>query len=76
MSRYNRKDAVQLAYDANKKRLRAEVSVITDALLNEVLDEMTEQFNAALLRGELLQISGSRDELLGYVGRATKRLTK
>jgi hypothetical protein len=73
---YTRKDPAQLAYDANKKRLRAEVSVITDAVLNEVLSEMTKQFNDALNRGEILTIGGTRDEVLGYVGRATKRLAR
>lgn len=63
MPNYTHKDAVTLAFDANKKRLRTEGSIVLAALMNEALNEMTTRFNAGLAEGEILEIGGSRDEL-------------
>jgi hypothetical protein len=63
MPDYRYKDAVALAFDANKKRLRTEGSIVLAALMNEALNEMTTRFNAGLSEGEILEIGGSRDEL-------------
>lgn len=73
MPSYNTKDSVALAYDANKKRLRAEGSIILAELLNMALAEMTGQFNDALDRGEILEIGGTREEMKGFLRVAAKR---
>ena len=67
MPTYGYKDDVALAFEANKKRLRAEGSIILAAVMNEALHEMTTQFNAALARGEILSIGGSREEMMGFL---------
>lgn len=73
MPDYRHKDAVSLAYDANKKRLRLEGRLVLDALMNEALNEMTSQFNEALGRGEILDIGGTRDELKALLWATAKR---
>lgn len=73
MPNYNHKDAVALAYDANKKRLRLEGRIILDRLMNEALAEMTHEFNEGLQRGELLNIGGSAEELKGFLRIAARR---
>jgi hypothetical protein len=67
MPSYNHKDAVVLAFDANKKRLRTEGSIVLAALMNEALNEMATQFNAAL------GIGGSREEMKAYLRVAAER---
>ena len=73
MPNYTYKDAVGLAFDANKKRLRAEGSILLAAVMNEALNEMTEQFNEGLKRGEILEIGGSRDEMKQFLATAAQR---
>ena len=73
MPNYTYKDDVSLAFEANKKRLRAEGSIILSALLNEALSEMTTQFNAALARGEVLEIGGSREEMKAFLRVAAQK---
>lgn len=63
MPDYRYKDNAQIAYDANKKRLRLEGQIALDSVLNEALNLMTTKFNEALARGEILEIEGSRNEL-------------
>ena len=70
---YNYKNSAALAYDRNKKRLRLEGRLILDELLNEALDAMTCEFNEALANGEVLELEGSREELLGFLRVATLR---
>lgn len=75
MPTYGYKDEVALAFEANKKRLRAEGSILLAEVLNEALNEMTTQFNAALARGEILSIGGTREEMKGLLqAAAVKRL--
>lgn len=73
MSGYQKKDAVRLAYNANKKRLRCEGQVILDAIMNEALDEMDRQFQEAIGRGEILHIGGSAAEMRAYLRRAAEK---
>jgi hypothetical protein len=73
MSGYRKKDAVRLAYDANKKRLRCEGQVILDAVLNEALDEMDRAFQDALSRGEILHIGGSAEEMRAFLRLAAEK---
>ena len=63
MPNFSHKDSVALAYDANKKRLRAEGSIILAEVMNEALHEMTTQFNVALGQGQILHIGGPREEM-------------
>ena len=70
MPDYRHKDRVALVYDANKKRLRCEGQVILAALMNEALHQMTEDFNAAVAEGNLLEIGGSREEMKEFLRRA------
>lgn len=63
MASYNHKNQYALAFDANKKRLRTEGGIILARVMNEALNEMTERFNEGELRGEVLEIGGSQEEL-------------
>lgn len=73
MPTYTYKDNVALAYDANKKRLRAEGSILLAELMNEALSEMTTQFNEALNHGEILEIGGTREEMKALLWKAAQR---
>lgn len=73
MPDYRYKDAARRAYDANKKRIRVEAQILLDEMLNEAFDEMTRQFNEALNRGEILDLTASRGELLELLSSAAKR---
>lgn len=73
MPNYLYKDDVALAYDANKKRLRTEGSIMLQAAMNEALSEMTAQFNEALARGEILEIGGSREEMKALLYSAAQK---
>lgn len=73
MAGYRYKDNVELTFDANKKRLRAEGSIILSAMMNEALNEMAKQFHEALGRGELLEIGGSREEMKAFLRIAANR---
>lgn len=73
MPNHTQKDDVQLAYDANKKRLRAEGQIVLARVMNEALHEMTTGFNEALARGEILEIGGSREELRALLLKASQR---
>jgi len=70
---YITKDNVQLAYDANKKRLRAEGSIILAEVMNSALSEMTAQFNAALGNGQILEIGGTREEMKEFLRIAAQK---
>ena len=73
MPNHTYKDEVALAYDANKKRLRTEGSIILAAVMNEALHEMTSQFNAALAEGGILEITGSREEMKSFLRSAAQK---
>jgi hypothetical protein len=70
---HSHKDNVQLEWDNNKRRLRAEGACILAEIMNEAINEMTTQFNEALGRGEILQIGGTRREMQGYLAIAAQR---
>lgn len=63
MASYIYKDKYALAFDANKKRLRTEGGILLARVMNEALNQMTEQFNEGKHRGEVLEIGGSQEEL-------------
>lgn len=73
MPSYTYKDVSTLAYDANKKRLRAEGAIILAELMNEALSEMTQQFNDKLAQGIVLEIGGSREEMKGFLRLAAQK---
>jgi hypothetical protein len=73
MSGHLYKNNVALAYYRNKKRLRLEIRLIADALANEALNEMTAAFNEAASNGEVLELEGTRDEMLGYLRTAVQK---
>lgn len=73
MPSYNKKDKVTLAYDANKKRLRAEGSIILMHIMNDAISEMDTQFAEALNRGEILNIGGTVAEMKEYLRRAAEK---
>ncbi len=72
-SSYTYKNRADLAYDANKKRLRAEGQIILATILNEALNEMTVQFNKAKDRGEVLTIGGTQKEMKAFLKLAADR---
>jgi hypothetical protein len=73
MPNYLYKDNAALAYDANKKRLRAEGAIVLASVMNEALNEMTDQFNKALNEGKILEIGGSREEMKSFLRLAAQR---
>lgn len=73
MAGYRYKDRVDLEFSANLKRLRVEGRIILDDVLNEALNEMNFQFQAALARGEILSIGGSREDMKAYLRAAAER---
>lgn len=70
---YRKKDYVALTYEANKKRLRAEGSIILAIIMNEAIAEMDAQFADALNEGEVLNISGSPEEMRAFLRHAAER---
>lgn len=77
MTSYRYKDKVELAFDANKTKLRAEGNIILKSLMNEALNEMSIEFNAKLAAGEIYHIGGSREDMLRFLRiAATKELGK
>lgn len=60
---YNYKGPEKLAFDANKKRLRVECTILMDRVVNEVFNEMTLQFNEALAEGQILEFSGATEHV-------------
>ena len=66
MRGYQIKDEAALVYDANKRYIRAVAQTHLQRILNDVLSEMTVQFNQALTAGEIKEISSleSVDELV------------
>ena len=73
MPNYHHKDNVALAYEANKKRLRAEGAILVAELMNEAINEMTVDFNAALAKGQILEIGGTREEMKRFLWQAAQR---
>lgn len=73
MPTYGYKDDVALAFEENKRRLRLEANLVASRIANEALDQMTKQFNAALSRGEILSIGGTREEMRGYLATAAAK---
>jgi len=70
---YISKDNVALAFDANKKRLRCEGQIILAEVMNAALSEMTQQFNAALGEGQILEIGGTREEMKEFLRIAAQK---
>lgn len=70
---YTYKGPEKLVYDANKKRLRTECTILFDRVINEIFNEMTIQFNDALAEGKILEIKGSEDHVKELLRIATKK---
>ncbi len=73
MTGYIRKGTAQLVYDANKKRIRTEAQVLLAEVVNDAIDAMTTEFNAALNNGEVLHIGGEREEMLRFLRTAARK---
>jgi hypothetical protein len=70
---YAFKGPAQLAFDENKKRLRLEGRIVLDRLMNQVLRDMTAEFNDALLRGDILTLDGGASETQEYFTQAARK---
>lgn len=70
---YAYKGEAALVFDSNKKRLRLEGRLVMDRVMNEVLREMTTEFQAAVLRGEILSVGGSAAETQQYFTAAARK---
>jgi hypothetical protein len=70
---YISKDRAELTFEANKKRLRTEASILLSWALNEALAEMSEQFLKALHDGELLEITTTPAEMMPFFQRAIEK---
>lgn len=73
MTGYRKKDRLALAYDANKKRIRTEGTIILNEVLNSALAEMDRQFQEAVNRGELLSIVATGEEMRAFLRDAAAR---
>lgn len=56
MARYRGKDALTLRYQAGQRLIRAEFENVKQEVLNAALSEYDEEFDAALNRGEVLDM--------------------
>lgn len=65
-----KKSRADMMLKRNKKRLRTEIRIIYDEILNLAEGEMIEQFEEALERGELLEYQGTQEELQDYLVQA------
>lgn len=70
---YNYKGAAQQTFDENKLRLRLEGRIVLNRIMNEVLREMTVEFQEAVLRGEILSVGGSASETQQYFTAAARK---
>lgn len=70
---YNYKGAAQQAFDENKLRLRLEGRIVLARIMNEVLREMTSEFQEAIGRGEVLTVGGSASETQEYFTKAARK---
>lgn len=70
MSKFSRE---KMMLRRNKKRLRTEIRIIYDELLNEAEGAMEAEFEDALENGELLEYTGTQDELQDYLAQAVDR---
>jgi precorrin-6B methylase 2 len=70
---YNYKSEAQQAFDTNKLRLRLEGRIVLNRIMNEVLREMTQEFQDALLQGEILTLGGSASETQEYFTTAARK---
>lgn len=73
MRSYTKREDVELAFNANVVRLRAEGRLILDRILNESLSEMSKQFHEGIGRGVTLEIGGSRSEMKRFLRDAAAR---
>lgn len=73
MAAHKKKSKTELIYDANKKRIRTEGSILLAELMNEALDVMTEKFEEAKQNGGVLELDGNRGKLKEYLWEASKR---
>ena len=73
MPSYSYKDETALAYEAFKKRLRSEASIVLAAVLNEALSEGTKRFNEELARGGIPRIDVTEDTLRELLLAAAQR---
>jgi hypothetical protein len=70
---YNYKGPAALTFDENKLRLRLEGRIVLQRIMNEVLREMSTEFDAGLLRGEVLSIGGTSAETQEYFTKAARK---
>lgn len=67
MGEYRHKDKYVLSYDAGVKRIRLEGRLALDQVLNDALDAWSKEHEAAKKRGEVLELTGDREELTRYL---------
>ena len=74
---HKHRDDVDLAWVEAREKLTLVGRQILRRVLNEALTELDVQFNAALQRGEVLELEASRAELEGLLlSAAQKQLTR
>lgn len=73
-TRYVNKTEADLAFESNKKRLRLEGQLLLDQMMNEALTVMSDKFQDAYIRGEILRIEGNRDFLIECLAEASNKL--
>ncbi len=72
--KFAHKNEAALVFDENKRRLRLEGRFVLDRIMNEVLAEMTREFNDALTNGELLSLDGNAEARAFFVSSAQAQL--
>jgi hypothetical protein len=74
MAGYKHKGQVELAWLENRDRLNLELRNIVRRLQDEVLKQASLDFDAALQRGEILELTVTRDEVLRMLSRSVLAL--
>ena len=75
MTIYRKKDPVSLAWSANVQEVRHRAKLLFDIVINEALGKLSDQFEAALERGELLELVPDENDLRElFLASAKKKL--
>lgn len=63
MAGYKKIDETDLAWRENREKVTLQGRQLLRRVLNEALDELDAQFQAALKRGEILELDPTKEEL-------------
>ena len=73
---HQRKDRYALAYDEGVKRIRNELRILNDRILNDVLAEWAKESESAQQQGNVLELTGDRADLQRYITKSARRVLR